>query len=270
MGELILCNQMLAALPYYIDNASINVYSLEELCYYIENNVYLLEPDFMNEELCNWISKELNMFEVADQLREICRQNGTLSEFVTCILKQSGYLRPNEIARIAQIRKEMESKSDYECGKMKADRYVENHRYISAIYEYRRLIEMEEQQNEVLTGNVWHNLGKAYAGLFLFQEAAVCLRRAYELNQNPESLRECLYACRCMRDEKNFRMIAKEGGLSEEECISLGRELTELSRMDDIKAFEEQVSELFEMGSKTEIYQMVDNWKDIYRKNCRI
>lgn len=270
MGELILCNQMLAALPYYIEDISVNIYSLEELCYYIENNVYLLEPDFMNEELCNWIDKELKLVQVAEQLREICRQKGSLAEFLTCILKQSGYLRQDQIAQIAQIRKEMESKSDYECGKMKADRYVENKRYISAIYEYRRLIEMEEQPNEVLAGNVWHNLGKAYAGLFLFKEAAVCLRRAYELNQNPESLRECLYACRCMRDEKNFRMIAQEGGLGEEDCISLGRELTELSRMEDIREFEERVNELFEMGNKTEICRIVDGWKNTYRKNCKI
>lgn len=270
MGDLILCKQMLAALPYYIDEASIHVYSLEELCYYIENNVYLLEPDFMNEELCNWIGKELKLTTLSEQLREICRQNGSLSEFVICILRESGYLRPDQIAEIGRIRKEMESKSDYECGKMKADRYVENHRYISAIYEYRRLLEMEEQQNEVLTGNVWHNLGKAYAGLFLFQEAAVCLHRAYELNQNKESLRECLYACRCMRDEKNFRMIAQKEGLSEEECLTISRELTGFSQMDDIKVFEEQVRELFEMNQQTEIYQLVDDWKDTYRKKCRI
>ena len=34
MGELILCSHPIAAMPYYIDNISLNVYSLEELCYY--------------------------------------------------------------------------------------------------------------------------------------------------------------------------------------------------------------------------------------------
>ena len=36
MGELILCSQQLAAMPYYIENVSLNVYSLDELCYYIK------------------------------------------------------------------------------------------------------------------------------------------------------------------------------------------------------------------------------------------
>ena len=42
MGELLICNEPIAALPYYIEGISWNVYSLEELCYYVENNTYLL------------------------------------------------------------------------------------------------------------------------------------------------------------------------------------------------------------------------------------
>ena len=41
MGELILCNQNMAAFPYYVEEAAIGVYSLEELSYYICHNVYL-------------------------------------------------------------------------------------------------------------------------------------------------------------------------------------------------------------------------------------
>ena len=33
MGELLLCNEAIAAMPYYIECVSINVYSIEELNY---------------------------------------------------------------------------------------------------------------------------------------------------------------------------------------------------------------------------------------------
>ena len=52
MGELLLCNEAIAAMPYYIEGVSINVYSIEELNYYIINNTYLLDDDFMSLELC--------------------------------------------------------------------------------------------------------------------------------------------------------------------------------------------------------------------------
>ena len=102
MGELILCNQNMAAFPYYVEEAAIGVYSLEELSYYICHNVYLLRSDFMNEDLCNWLDRELKLKDAADALREIVRKGGTLSEFVTCLLSQSGYCDRMQIAQIAQ------------------------------------------------------------------------------------------------------------------------------------------------------------------------
>lgn len=270
MGELILCNQMLAALPYYMDEAALGIYSLEELSYYIENNLYLLEADFMSEELCTWIDKELQLHEAAAKLREIYRRDGTLSEFVECILKQSGYLDVAKIRQIVAVLKDMEHKSEFECIKMKADRYTENHRYINAIYEYRKLLNRKDEPNEILIGNVWHNLGCAYAGLFLFREAATCYKRAYVLNENPESMRECLYTYRCMHDEQGFRETAKELGVEEEMLLDIGRTLKETSRMEDICQFEQHLEELAAMEKKQEIGGILAEWKDTYRKNCRI
>ena len=61
MGELLLCNEAIAAMPYYIEGVSINVYSIEELNYYIINNTYLLDDDFMSLELCTWIENHANL-----------------------------------------------------------------------------------------------------------------------------------------------------------------------------------------------------------------
>lgn len=270
MGELILCSRMLAALPYYVEEASLNVYSLEELSYYIVHNVYLLEESFMGEELCSWIGRELKLKEVEQKLREICGRGGTLSEFVTCVLKASGYCDPDTIRKTAEALAETENKSEYECRKIKADRYVEQGHYRSAIREYRRLLGISGEKNEILIGNVWHNLGKAYAGLFLFSEAADCLKRAYAQNRNPESLRECLYAYRCMQDETRCKAAAVENGLNGDEIREIGNTLTQVSRMDEICAFETRLDELFEHQREQEICDIVEEWKDTYRKNCRI
>ena len=260
MGELILCNQNMAAFPYYVEEAAIGVYSLEELSYYICHNVYLLRSDFMNEDLCNWLERELKLKDAADALREIVRKGGTLSEFVTCLLSQSGYCDRMQIAQIAQQIAELEHKSEYECSKIRADRYVTNGRYAAAVSAYRALLADQEAENPILVGNVWHNMGKAYTGLFRFREAADCYRKAYGLNENPESLRECLYAYRCLHDDDGFRNTAAEWA----------HRLSELSRTEEIRQFEEQVDGLFADGQEDEIAGMLAEWKDTYRKNCRI
>ena len=55
MGELILCKRPIAAIPYYLEGASINVYSLEELSYFLYHHTYQIPQDFMSVELCHWI-----------------------------------------------------------------------------------------------------------------------------------------------------------------------------------------------------------------------
>lgn len=270
MGELILCGQTLAELPYYLEEAAINVYSLEELSYYIENNLYLLEADFMKEELCVWIEKELKLAGTAEKLREIYRGDGTLSEFLGCLLEQSGYLSKERIQQIVAERKALEHKSDYECMKLKADRYVKNKAYLRAIYEYRKLLAQKDEKNKILVGNVWHNLGCAYAGLFLFQEAAVCYRNAYACNANQESGKECLYAYRCMQDAEGFERAARELQAEEACQLEVTRGINEACRLPDICAFEAQVEALFVQKQEKEISEVVTGWKDAYRKNSRI
>ena len=164
----------------------------------------------------------------------------------------------------------MEQKSEYECQKLRADRYAENGRYINAIYEYRKLLRRDDEKNVVLIGNVWHNLGRAYAGIFQFEEAVTCFTKAYELNENPESLRESLYACRCMQDEMRYQQIVKKAGLSDEESGDIKAKLTQASRMEEIRQFETQVDEWIQKGATGQLGEILEEWKNAYRKNCRI
>ena len=51
MSGYILCQTKKAEIPYYIENISTNVYSLEELCYYFYHNLYLVDETILNERL---------------------------------------------------------------------------------------------------------------------------------------------------------------------------------------------------------------------------
>ena len=278
MSELILCNEAIASMPYYIEGISINVYSIEELSYYILNNTFLLEKDFMNEELCSWIEKEARIPKLAMELRDIVRSNGLLSDFVFLILKRSGYCSNAEVQEIIQNIKQMEEKSDFECDKIRADKLMENGKYLNGIYEYKRMLESEDakKQDNILLGNINHNLGTAYARMFLFEEAQKYFHKAYSLNQKWESLRECLFTYRCLRDEAGFIKCARDNGLSDEDVEALRTELSEISRNQDTKEFEERLEAIVIMQEsdksryKEEIHKIIQNYKDEYRRICRV
>ena len=42
MGKLLLCSHSLASVPYYIENMALNIYSLEEMCCYLKQNIDLI------------------------------------------------------------------------------------------------------------------------------------------------------------------------------------------------------------------------------------
>lgn len=276
MGELLFCNETIAAMPYYVEGISVNLYSLEELCYYIAHNTYLLERDFMCEELCTWLDKELKLVVLSDKLRDILRGEGRLSAFVEEILNSCGYCTRQEIREIREVILEMEEKSDFECSKIRADRLMEREKYLSCIYEYKRLLDSEDAKNENqrIVGNIWHNLGTAYARLFLFEEAARCYREAYGRNLNEESLKEELFAYRCMHDEAGFIRRAMENQMDDTAMQAIRNELSALSRGEGNTQFEEQLEKIAamkEQGSNARyhlaIQEIIINWKEDYRRH---
>ena len=85
MSGYILCQTKKAEVPYFIENISTNIYSLEELCYYLYHNLYLVDKTIINEGLCAWIQEEL-------ELPEAC---GKAAALYGEIFRRGGYFVPD-------------------------------------------------------------------------------------------------------------------------------------------------------------------------------
>lgn len=279
MGELLICREEIAALPFYIEGISWNVYSLEELCYYIENNTFLLEKDFMTEELCTWIEKEVKNAKLAERLRDIMRMDGRLSEFVLEILTDCGYCPRESMKEIVRILRDLEEKSDFECNKIRADRLMEKEKYLSSIYEYKNLLDSNEagEQSKELLGAIWHNLGTAYARLFLFGEAKACFEKAYRLNGHMESLKEYMMVMYCIRDEQGIKEGIEKYNIGDDVLKGIRHEMAHAYHGEALEQKIRKIESTFAMnekGSKTEYQKALSNmmlhWKEEYRRISRI
>lgn len=268
----------MAAMPYYLEDAGCNIYSLEELSYYILHNLYLLDRGFMTEELCLWIEREIGEPELSKRLRSMIQTNTRLSVFLVSLLDWCGYCNQTEIAQIRQTVEELESKSSFERGKLKADRLMEKEKYLSAVYEYRDLLDNPEakQASGYLVGNIWHNLGAAYAGMFLFEEAAACYRKAYEQNGNKESIFEGLMMYCCLNQKEKFQKMAIQYGITADEQREIKERVKAAEESPGMKEAEEKIEaleKLYQDGTKEEyqavIKQMIFEWKEEYRSKSR-
>ena len=156
---------------------------------------------------------------------------------------------------------------------------MEKEKYLSSIYEYKNLLESDDagEQPPQLIGNIWHNLGTAYARLFLFQEAIHCYEKAYDLNDNPESLKECLMAHRCLRDEIGYEIAAQKYEVSDELKKIYREEIVEASYATEAVEFINKLEAVAIMNTNAQkkeyqkaISDIIFNWKEEYRRICRI
>ena len=187
MGELILCNNNLAAMPFFLENVSVNIYSLEELIYCMKKYIYLIGTDIQKAEFVSWVKQELGKDELAEKLNACLADKRSVSDFADLILENSGYCVGEEREELKKQLREYEKKSPFECKIIKADSLLLHGKYISSIEEYRHLLHYEanEETNGELLGKIWHNMGTAYARLFCFEEASSCYDKAFCYNQSP-------------------------------------------------------------------------------------
>lgn len=281
MGELILCKKPIAAVPYFIDEVSLNIYSLEELCYYIAHNAYLINSDFASVELCNWIGREVGKDE-EKALMNVIENEQPLHVFINTLLNLSDYLPGEEIRNVTEIISSFENKSPIECSKIRADRLLDKNKIVDALYEYENILDKCEQDkkekkdiSKEFMGDIWHNLAVCYSRLFFFKEASVCFEYAYQLNRKKISLEAMLCTYRCMRDEEGFNMQVAKYFVPEDLAAKIKRIVTDTSTSADVKGFSNRIDKM-----KTDFYDeksyqkqlglIIDRWKDEYNCLCNI
>ena len=189
MSELWICREQTAKKPFRPELTGVDIRTMEELCFYLYQNAEHLDEDVMNEVLLAWLGRELGLRELASRLGQELRQGRDELWCVWFLLKESGMYADTELTEIRSLCFALENKDEFERGKLKADRLLLNKKYLRSIREYQRLIEMAGNScRRDLEGDIWHNLGVAHAGLFLFPEAAEYFLKAYKKNLRRESL----------------------------------------------------------------------------------
>ena len=82
MGKFILCAGPLAKEPYHFALTNTDVYSLEELGYYLYHNIYTISLKTFDEPFFRWIELELKRPDLAQKWREICNMSKDIKDIV--------------------------------------------------------------------------------------------------------------------------------------------------------------------------------------------
>ena len=273
MSKLILCKGKLSKNPYYIVGLGMNVYSIEELCYYFVKDAYILDNDIMDLGLCDFIADELELTEIAEALRSLILRGASLGQFVTSLLEMTGYLEEEELLSIKQVLVDNASLSFAMKRKKRADNLLEAKKFTRAIDEYRYMLNrMKKSEDPEMYSLILHNTGVAYARLFMYDKASYYFKEATALNDDKEILIHYLQSLRMtMKKDAYERFVLRMGYPDSiireaEERLSLAR--AEKSDSEYAKEIEE-IRELRSDGHISEYYNRIDEtlvkWKLEYR-----
>lgn len=244
MGELIYCRHQIAANPLYIEDSSHNVYSLEELCYYIRQNPYLVTKEIMSKELCDWIRDELLDEELSDQLSTAIDEGLPLHLFVTKLLSGCGYLTIKEIRDIVELIADLESLTDAERKKVHADELMRSGRLTEAIYSYDSILSEGEGMSDELQALIYHNRGTAFAWLFFFEEASLSYEKAFNLGKKIESLSGMLFSAALMNEDTRFNMLAEKYHVTQNVIKDVKDDIDTLASSEEIQGFVQKLKRL--------------------------
>ncbi|MCR5293283.1 MAG: hypothetical protein K6E28_10460 [Eubacterium sp.] len=217
MSKIIVCTSKIAENPFTFLNTKVEIYSYEELCFYIYNNTVLISKASLSDKLFNWIRDELGMTQLSDRLFAIANKSYHAQDLLVEILSAGDYVDADEIKEYTEAWQKYRKLSEHQKLKLKADGYLGYRRYIKAATIYDGIIDDEADIDDLIfLGNVYHNRGVAAAGNFELEEAKKYFLKAYEMNNNHSSLKGYFYIVAITSDTADLQEEIRRMDLSEE------------------------------------------------------
>ncbi len=233
-----ICVGKYAAVPYCVPGLELSVHCIEELCYCIRENAFLIDASLMNDDLVNWIDKDCGLTDLAKELYPMVHKKGSLSSFVTMILEFTGLYDGTVTGEVEQTLKKGAGLSGIEKRKSQIDYLVKKKKYGAAIRGYEELLsqwqETLKEGGELPAGRVrsgiLHNKGVAFAGLMLYAQAAECFLEAYGIEKDSRMYEDYLAAKRMELAEEAYIAFAAENPQGYEAALKLEQKMEELKK----------------------------------------
>lgn len=251
----ILCEGTVAKIPFGIPYANQQVYSVEELCYYVYNHIYTITEDFFQQPMAQWLEEQAGCPVLGKKLRNMLAEGVGMKDLVVTLLCGCDYYREEEIRKLVEIMNGIANLPLYKRKKMKADNYLRAGRYGKSLLEYRKLLHGSFAVNFSTEeyGDILHNQGIAHFYTSSFDEAASDFKEAYVRNNKKISLQHYLWILLMEEKNQQFEVEAVSFGLSSEETLATKakyREAVAKSQLpkpeeDDVERYKEQLKKAF-------------------------
>ena len=278
MARVILCTTKMARKPFCFPVTGQNIYSYEELCYYIQQYTALFQEDFVSKELIEWLLEEIEAKELADHLVRLKRENVLSRVYVLAILEAYPYFSAKSIKEIVEKLDGLRLKETWLQGKEYADTLYRAGCPKQARKIYDRLVEElpKTEENEKVRGAVWHGRGSCFAKNMQYKEASECFQKAFELAKEEISRKSYFMSLYLLEKKEVIQEEMETAGLDKKQYDDFIREMEEkeanLEYNQDYQTLQKALrlkEEGYEKQYQKKRKQLLTKWKNDYRDEDR-
>ena len=206
MGNIVICETKTTDEAYIFENTKVEVFSYEELCYYIYNNAPIISSAYVDKKMTGWIREKLELSDLADKLDKLIEKEALLVDTLTEILTHKEYYSIDEIKAFIKQFEKFRRLGPVESEKVKGDCFLNYKRYIKAIDIYDNILKSKDSiTDKKLLGNIYHNRGIALANNLETEDAKISFLDAFTYNEDMESLREYFIVLASEGDESKVK-----------------------------------------------------------------
>ena len=214
---------------YEPEHMGIKLYSLEELCFFIKENAYLIDENFVREDLGEWLEKECALSELGEELKRGSRKQIPVKTFVGLVLDYVGFFEKEETEQIKRIISANSSRSIFEKKKARADALVQKSCYSAGLKEYYELLNILPKEAVHLKGEIFHGCGVCFAKMFYFTKAGEYFLKSYQITGRISSYQQYLWTYRLSVGQEEYMNFLKEHSEAYEDSLEMEETLEELN-----------------------------------------
>ncbi len=260
--------------PYIIKDTRTGIYSLEELFYYIRENVFMLDPEDFGSGLARFLRSRLDLPEMADKYEEMLAKEASFADRICMLFSESRYSGESEVETIRKALNMSEHMSYNDSHRVRADFFFKSSRLPEAVIEYKAALSLvDREQNPYDAARLLTGLGNTAGRMFKFDSACKYFEEAAELNPgDPGIVNKYIVAARLAVKGDGFFELMKEKNIPEDIYVRVLERMKEAEkkamRRDDARSLKEgrkQRTEGNYNGYVTLRNGVLNDWKNRYR-----
>ena len=187
MSESLICIGKIGEKGYYFEDTGIQIFSYEELCYYMSQHMICYIHTLPGEDLLAYIRDELDLDKLSKQLSKLLDPEKDQMKYFAALFREGHYFNEDEIRDILDEYRGLMNAPVYLQKKWMGDLLTSSGRASRAIRYYQEALGQKEIKEEEV-GRLYHNMGVAEAKLFRFENAKINFIKAYQYTGEESSL----------------------------------------------------------------------------------